>query len=318
MSLNNFVKISKDNEKYPEHSDDFAKLRKHWNITPEFYKEELSKTKSLVGAGKSGMKMWYSKSKYFFVKELNKGDREALRKLMPKYKKYMMRNKDSLLPKFYGIYEHKKIVYVVQKNLNPFNSGSWVYDLKGSHRKRTIIHHKQTDIGKDNNFGSSKLFIKHSRKIKNQMKRDTAFLKENNLMDYSLLVILRDDMNRSEDWLKSENKSYCCEMSGPGPSQRSKVNINIGIIDILQKYNIRKSIESVFKSKRHFIKSNRSASEVSAINSKSYKTRFDDYMEDIIGELRKKRQTKKKITLKRVSKSKKNKTRKVSIKKRNK
>ena len=61
MSLNNFVKISKDNEKYPEHSDDFAKLRKHWNITPEFYKEELSKTKSLVGAGKSGMKMWYSK-----------------------------------------------------------------------------------------------------------------------------------------------------------------------------------------------------------------------------------------------------------------
>ena len=43
MSLNNFVKISEENEKYPEHSDDFAKLRKHWNITPEFYKEELSK-----------------------------------------------------------------------------------------------------------------------------------------------------------------------------------------------------------------------------------------------------------------------------------
>ena len=44
-----------------------------------------------------------------------------------------------------------------------------------------------------------------------------------------------------------------------------------------QKYNIKKGIESIFKSKRHFIRSLRSESEVSAINSKSYKERFDNY-----------------------------------------
>ena len=59
--MNNFVDISDELEQYPKFRDRFLDLRKKWGITEKFYKNELSKTTFVVGSGKSGMKMWYSK-----------------------------------------------------------------------------------------------------------------------------------------------------------------------------------------------------------------------------------------------------------------
>ena len=69
-------------------------------------------------------------------------------------------------------------------------------------------------------------------------------------------------------------------MKGPGPLSKTSINLNMGIIDILQKYNTKKILESFFKSKQHL--SNRSKSEVTIINSTSYKKRFDDFIDEII------------------------------------
>ena len=298
--MNNFVDISDELEQYPKFRDRFLDLRKKWGITEKFYKNELSKTTFVVGSGKSGMKMWYSKNKYFFVKEMNKGDRQALRGLMKKYTSYMKKNKNSLLPKFYGVYKKNKIVYVVQRNLNPYDSGTWIFDLKGSPRRRTVQNQTIKDIGKDNNFGESKIFINNAIKVKNQMKKDTRFLKENNLMDYSLLLCMRDKPVKEKDWKVWGKGKFCCDIKGPGPSKRSPINLNIGIIDILQKYNKKKFFESVFKTKRHIF--HREKSEVSAINSSSYKKRFDDFMDEIIkpkgNKTRKKKRTRKNRTRK--------------------
>ena len=299
--MNNFVDVSYELEKYPQFRKRFLDLRKKWGITESFYKNELSKTTFVVGSGKSGMKMWYSKNKYFFIKEMNKGDRHSLKDLMKKYTNYIKRNKNSLLPKFYGVYKKNKIVYIVQRNLNPYDSGTWIFDLKGSHRRRTVQNQTIKDIGKDNNFGESKIYINNANKIKKQLKKDTRFLKDNNLMDYSLLLCMRNKQVKEKDWKIWGKGKFCCDIKGPGPSKKTSINLNMGIIDILQKYNNKKFLESFFKSKQHIF--NRDKSEVSAVNSESYKKRFDDFMDEIIkpknNKTRKKGGTRKKRTRKR-------------------
>jgi hypothetical protein len=180
---------------------------------------------------------------------MTKGDKLSLKNLMDDYTKYMRRNKNSLLPKFYGIYKKNNIVYVIQKNLNPYKNGTWVFDLKGSHRRRTVLHHTVKKIGKDNNFGDSKIFINNAKKIKKQMKKDSTFLKKHNLMDYSLLLCMRNKPVKEKDWKVWGKGDFCCDIKGPGPSKKSSININMGIIDILQKYNNKKFIESFFNLK---------------------------------------------------------------------
>lgn len=300
MNLHNFVDISSKFEKYPQFNKRFKNLRKLWGINEDFFKKELSETTFVVGSGKSGMKMWFSKTKYFFVKEMNKGDRHSLKELMNKYTNYMRKNKNSLLPKFYGIYKKDGIVYVIQRNLNPYKSGTWIFDLKGSHRRRTVKNQTIKQIGKDNNFGESKIYIKNAEKIKKQMKKDTTFLHKNNLMDYSLLLCMRSKMVKEEDWKKWGKGKFCCDIKGPGPSKKTPINLNMGIIDILQKYNTSKLLESLFKTKQHLL--DRAQSEVSAVNSKAYKKRFDEFMDEIIkpkrSKTRRKRNVKKRTTRK--------------------
>lgn len=301
MNLRNFVDISSKFEKYPQFNKRFKNLRKIWGISEEFYKSELSETTFVIGSGKSGMKMWFSKNKYFFVKEMNKGDRHSLKDLMSKYTNYMRKNKSSLLPKFYGIYKKEGIVYVIQRNLNPYKSGTWIFDLKGSHRRRTVKNQTIKQIGKDNNFGESKIYIKNAEKIKKQMRKDTTFLHKNNLMDYSLLLCMRDKPVKEKDWKIWGKGKFCCDIKGPGPSKKTPINLNMGIIDILQKYNTSKLLESLFKTKQHLL--DRAQSEVSAINSKAYKKRFDEFMDEIIkpkrSKTRRKRNVKKRTTRKR-------------------
>lgn len=301
MNLHNFVDISSKFEKYPQFNKRFKNLRRLWGISEDFFEKELSNTTFVVGSGKSGMKMWFSKTQYFFVKEMNKGDRHSLKELMNKYTNYMRKNKNSLLPKFYGIYKKDGIVYVIQRNLNPYSSGTWIFDLKGSHRRRTVKNQTIKQIGKDNNFGESKIYIKNAEKIKKQMKKDTTFLHKNNLMDYSLLLCMRSKVVKEKDWKIWGKGNFCCDIKGPGPSKKTPINLNMGIIDILQKYNTSKLIESLFKTKQHLL--DRAQSEVSAVNSKAYKKRFDEFMDEIIKPKRsktpRKRNLKKRTTRKR-------------------
>ena len=45
----------------------------------------------------------------------------------------------------------------------------------------TVKNQTINQIGKDNNFGESKIYINNAIKIKKQMKKDTKFLSDNNL-----------------------------------------------------------------------------------------------------------------------------------------
>ena len=52
--------------------------------------------------------------------------------------------------------------------------------------------------------------------------------------------MLRNKITKNKDWNKWGKGTKCCLIKGPGPSKPSPININIGIIDILQKYNLKK------------------------------------------------------------------------------
>ena len=80
----------------------------------EFYKNELSKTNFIIGSGKSGMKMWISKTKYFFIKELNKTDDNSFRDILLNYFKYMSLNKNSYYLNFMEFIK-KYITYIFNK-----------------------------------------------------------------------------------------------------------------------------------------------------------------------------------------------------------
>ena len=64
------------------------------------------------------------------------------------------------------------------------------------------------------------------------MKKDSKFLSDNNLMDYSLLLCMRNKAVKEKDWKMWGKGKFCCDLKGPGPSNKTPINLNMGIIDI--------------------------------------------------------------------------------------
>jgi len=287
LSLNNFVDISDNKQVLKKYNKHFKKLRTMWKIDEKFYKNELSKTTYTKGKGKSKTKMWVSKNKYFFVKEVYKSEYNNIEHFFLDYYNHFKKYKHSFLPKICGVYKKNKVLYMVQINLNPYTDDDhWIFDLKGSHRKRGKYSNNKQDkktkvikyFGKNNDFGDSSIYIKNAKEIKKQIKKDTLFLKNNNFIDYSLLLCLK----KKNTYIKKKdiNNWSIGYLKGPGPSTKTKLYINFGIIDIFQKYNIKKKIESFYRSTSDLFKRNKS--EISVINSFSYKKRFDKTMLNII------------------------------------
>ena len=252
----------------------FASLRKTWGVSEEDFAKELAKVKGgKTGAGKSKMLMWTSKTGRLFLKTMSLHEITKIMEILDTYVKYMKRNNKSLLPKFLGIYMEHGVYFLVQNNLQYGleKSNSWVYDIKGSHRHRTTEFNKKNYVGKDNNFGSSSLYFPHAKQLLRQMKKDSLFLSKNSLMDYSLLVILNTNTKQCP--------SEIYQFKGSNPSPKVNTCIHIGIIDILQTYNLKKKLERFYKTKRIF---KVYKSEVSALDPKNYKRRFDKFCKSIV------------------------------------
>ncbi|MCH9690330.1 MAG: hypothetical protein K0U10_06735, partial [Gammaproteobacteria bacterium] len=230
----------------------FRKLRHAWGIDDDEYRKELSSVKKLgEGAGKSKMLFWISKHKRFFLKTMPKGEIDTLvGDVLDAYAAHMHKYPNSLLPRILGIYREDNVYFLVQTNINFNLNNPWLYDLKGSHRKREIATMKRGAVGKDNNFGSSCLATKMSTRIKKMLRLDSQFLARMNLMDYSLLVAIEPMNSRStckplcDTCIAPAGSSFVANFHGPPPSGSQRVCVHIGIIDILQDFGIKKTLES--------------------------------------------------------------------------
>jgi len=123
-----------------------------------------------------------------------------LRKILPSYFQYVSQQPDTLLPKFYGMHRVKrrkqKIYFLIQQNVffSDVDDIHSQYDLKGSTqgRRSTKAERKRgailkdldwMDEGKVINIGPSR-----AKLFRDQLQRDTQWLRAEKIMDYSLLV----------------------------------------------------------------------------------------------------------------------------------
>jgi 1-phosphatidylinositol-4-phosphate 5-kinase len=254
---------------------------------------------TIKGAGKSGAFFIFTNDKRFMLKTATKEERDFLWQLLPYYLQYLRKYEHTLLPRFLGVYSMKHegiggvVRFVVMNNVfySPYKPIE-TYDLKGSTVGRTAGNvEKKGTILKDLDI-KRKLHLPPNLKGRflDQLRRDSAFLAEHNVMDYSLLVGVYYETEENKE---SDNKARVdfaqnnpgdlsgCRtifqaieggMEGFNPAENRKELYFTGIIDILQRYKLRKKLEHLFKSIPF------KGDELSVVEPSFYAKRFWEFM----------------------------------------
>ena len=285
-------------EYFPQKFDD---LRKNDGITDDVMIKSFSpiKNKNVIektreSKGKSGSFFFYSHDRKFIIKTITNEEKVTMDEILIDYYNYVKEHKATLITKIYGIYtvvikNASSVNVILMQNLfgcSPIHIQR-MFDLKGStvkRRTKDVQKWKRDQVLKDMDYQwltqvERKLInfkLSDIKEIKINMENDIQFYKRLSLMDYSLLFVIVDypnnidpDYNQIVGLLddpkykghvyKSDNKNYI---------------YIIGIIDYLQKYNCRKSIENCFKG----IYFGKEKNMISAVNPGFYGDRFQDFM----------------------------------------
>ena len=176
--------------------------------------EEEGNPLRLMGTpGKSGSLFFFTQDMKYCIKTIPKHEAKLLRHILKPYVKHLQENPNTLLPRFFGLYRVKphhgsQVRFVVMSNL--FSTNLLIherFDLKGSdvgrytslaerkkkgrlatlkehnwkEMKRSILFPSPPSAAMSSDTCSKALFME-------QLRRDTQFLAEQDLMDYSLLV----------------------------------------------------------------------------------------------------------------------------------
>lgn len=191
-----------------------------------------------VSGGKSKATFFKTHDDLFVVKAFEKKEFFMFIDLAPHYFEYMEKNKrNTFLAKVYAAFTIRQgassIGYIVMENLYLGTEPEKIrcYDLKGSEKKRwNESISKKTSVGMDTNFRlerNSEFISLEKDALYNfheMVERDSMFLAKNNIVDYSLLVIL------------GTSEKFC----------------RFGIIDYFRKYTLDKQIEHYYKKINNF------------------------------------------------------------------
>lgn len=155
--------------------------------------------------GKSGSFFYFTQDRRYIIKTISAGEEKFLRNFVRQYYRHMKENPESLIVRFYGLYqvrlawEQKYISVVVMENI--FYSMQHLkihekYDLKGSTVGRRVLKGqnvvsgatlKDLDLQKNIYIGSENRAL-----LMEQLKKDVNFLASCGIMDYSLLLGIHD------------------------------------------------------------------------------------------------------------------------------
>ena len=175
----------------------------HASLSPKYNRNMIFK--SGKGAGKSGSFFFYSHDRQFIIKTMTKGELELVLKLLPNLSEHFINNPTSLLAKIFGVFTIEtfrvdKVYVLLMENtlqLHDVEQLRNIFDLKGSTVNRLVTGcTKPSDTLKDINFlkikkrnpNLTKMSSQTSLKLATIMSKDVRFLRQNNLMDYSLLL----------------------------------------------------------------------------------------------------------------------------------
>ncbi|CAE8598405.1 unnamed protein product [Polarella glacialis] len=251
----------------------FAHLRASWGLPEDVFWTSLCDSELNGGrcqaSGKSGSIFWSTANDVLVVKTIERRELKTLLQGIGRYEQHFASHRSSLLCRFFGAFElqleRRRLTLVVMNNIF---AGSFkphvIYDLKGTTEDRWV-NPQPGAVLKDLNFADKIIGIpdlKHKAELLHALKRDTQFLRSQNVMDYSVCLGVH---------YCSENVHPVLEQSVPEPGLAStlamlrgfepkfqctlvrnqaaqRVIYYIGIIDILQEYDFRKVLAHLVKS----------------------------------------------------------------------
>lgn len=196
----------------------FRELRSLFGLDPADYLISITGKyilSELTSPGKSGSFFYYSRDYRFIIKTVHHSEHKQLRKILKEYYKHVKENPNTLVSQFYGLHRVKmphsingrrKIHFIVMNNLFPPHRDIHLkYDLKGSTWGRITKYKEGEDLSnktlKDLNWLERHDRLKfgpNKRKLFfDQLESDVKFLKNINVMDYSLLLGVHDVKQRN-------------------------------------------------------------------------------------------------------------------------
>ena len=273
------------------------------SIIPSTQKERRDVLDAKYGEGKSGAFFYFTHDSKYLVKTISKEEASFLIDILPNYVRHLSENPNTVINRFIALHSCKMynltIYFVVMENvflanLQPHEK----YDLKGSYIDRSTKH-THVNSGKVMKDLDLKKFIILSNenriKIIKQMEIDTKFLASQNIMDYSLLLGIYYMKISQQNPLTS----YKLKNNDENKLKKQKTNANLmtnyaggvraqviegpgiyymGIIDILQKYNLRKKFEHYCKK----IILRKDGKGISCVEPQYYQMRYMNYMKSIM------------------------------------
>uniref|UniRef100_A0A3P8U0I1 Phosphatidylinositol-4-phosphate 5-kinase like 1 n=1 Tax=Amphiprion percula TaxID=161767 RepID=A0A3P8U0I1_AMPPE len=246
----------------------FAKLRASVNITEEEYMNSLCSDGcylQFVSNSKSKADFFVTNDKRFFLKTQSRREVRFLLSNLQAYTDHFEKYPHSLL----------KYFIVMQSVFYPDERINIRYDIKGCEVGRWTDPDKEgkqiIKVLKDNNFEGQYIELGQEKSwFAHQVKVDTAFLRELNVLDYSLLLahqpLHRDELEGKHSLDRSCPVSDAIELQEFHehhrrllPNFQNAVHVIdgphcryfVGIIDIFTIYGMKKRLENLWKSLRY-------------------------------------------------------------------
>lgn len=286
----------------------FQSIRRHFGITNEQYIRsigvntfksaffnKLSLMLSENSSGKSGSFFFHTSDGKFMIKTIRQSEFELLMHQLPDYHEHLLSNTNTLLNRFYGLYQLKcydadqgvvfDLYVVVMNNVFDMEAPELIkhkYDLKGSSFGRLTRDFEVAKgaAKKDLNFLQEEVKLRVKSELRNslipQIEKDASFLARHHIIDYSMLVgiISADDDRQTANFHLSASefsKKKSSKKSNYVESVDGKLHYYVGIIDTLTLFGGKKKSEFVIK--RIF-----EGSGISCVPPDDYSERFIDFM----------------------------------------
>ncbi|CAD8134016.1 unnamed protein product [Paramecium pentaurelia] len=250
------------------------------NLLFNFMQGDLSTLTELTSTGKSGSFFYYSQDGLYTIKTISEKEFYLFKKILINYFNYLKDSPNTLIIKLYGLHKisinGKETCFIVMGNI--FKTEYQIhkkYDIKGSKYKRSTQLNVDPDVArKDLDFISNNEIIsidkKRRQELIEQIEKDSEFLSNNNLLDYSLLIGIHFIESKKEFQMIENLRDFKIIKS----IEEDKLFF-FGIIDILTEFNTQKQLESCFK---RIIQ----GPQISAIPPKEYSLRFKNFIRQIV------------------------------------
>lgn len=279
----------------------YRHIREYFSVDAETYQDVLcgSGWHSIPTPGKSTAQLFFC-GQNWVIKTMTRQESKFLRAILHRYYYHVRDNPHTLLPHFVGHHSIRipgvptKLTFVIMCNVfaTP-NKIHEKFDLKGStvgrfatklERKKVTCTKKDLDINRPILVGSKRREI-----LMQQVTVDCDFLRKCCVMDYSFLLgihVLPSGASLLSGTEYDDGRCFTQDQGGMGSLDLGTVGESgalgtreiyyVGIIDILQEYNLWKTSETVVQSLIH------DGNQISSVSPKFYAARFVSFVSSLV------------------------------------